>query len=46
MENLHEGGRNCFDGPSLIDYVQPVLSNGRLFIRLPDELLCLDVKNP
>jgi hypothetical protein len=45
IENMHSAVSKSFNGPALIDYVTPVLSNGRLFVRLPGELLCLDVKN-
>jgi hypothetical protein len=30
---------------NLIDFVQPVLSRGRLFIRTPAELICYDVRS-
>jgi outer membrane protein assembly factor BamB len=45
IENMHNAVSKAFSGPALIDYVMPVLSNGRLFVRLPGELLCLDVKH-
>jgi outer membrane protein assembly factor BamB len=45
MENLHQGASKSFYGPGLIDFVTPVLSRGRLYVRLPDNLLCLDVKS-
>ena len=45
MEKLHEGKGINFDGPSLIDCVLPVIAGGKLYIRLPSELLCLDIKN-
>ena len=45
MDNMFEADGKFFDGPSIMGFVMPVLSNGRLFVRLPGELLCLDVKN-
>ena len=45
IENLHDGKGINFDGPSLVDCVLPVIANGKLYIRLPAELLCLDIKN-
>ena len=45
IENIHDAIGKNFDEPSMIDYVLPVIANGKLYIRLPAELLCLDIKN-
>ena len=45
MDNIHDAIGKNFDEPSMIDYVLPVIANGKLYLRLPAELLCLDIKN-
>ena len=45
MDDMFEADGKFFDGPSIIGFVMPVLANGKLYVRLPSELLCLDVKN-
>jgi len=37
---------NVIHHRGLTDCVMPALSRGKLYIRTPDELICIDVKDP
>lgn len=45
MTKLHDK-INVANSVGLVDWVSPVLSNGKLYVRLPSELLCLNVAGP
>ena len=44
LENLHALSNDT--NPGQIDWVMPSIANGRLYLRLPTELICYDIHDP
>lgn len=44
LEKIHNASNAT--NPGQIDWTMPTLANGKLFVRLPSELICYDVKDP